>query len=109
MLPPKIPSVQARAWREEGVGGRNPATPERNQKEAAPAALLVESRTQQKSFLFLLGEKIGRAQNQKCRENFFVGRAGFRHGGGAGFLSSVQSRFVQSSEFPTNKTNSSPK
>jgi hypothetical protein len=28
----------------------------------SPAALLVQNRTQQKSFLFLLEEKIGRAQ-----------------------------------------------
>jgi len=62
--------------------------------EAKPAALLVQSRAQQKSFLFLLParrsprpfptgtvgrvgaggeEKIRRAQYQKCRENFFVG------------------------------------
>ena len=41
--PPKFPSVQAMAWPEEGVGGRNPATPEQNQKEAAPAALLVRA------------------------------------------------------------------
>jgi len=38
--------------------------------EAKPAALLVESRSQQKSFLFLLEEKIRRAQNQKCEQNF---------------------------------------
>jgi len=29
--------------------------------------------SQQKSFLFLLKEKIRRAQNQKSRENFFAG------------------------------------
>jgi hypothetical protein len=57
----------------EGGFGGNSAMPERIQKEAAPAALLVQSRTQQKSFLFLLEEKIRRAQNQKCRENFFAG------------------------------------
>ncbi|MFY9457432.1 MAG: hypothetical protein WAP23_00665 [Candidatus Spechtbacterales bacterium] len=65
--------------------GGNSATPERK-TEAAPATLLVESRATQKSFLFLLEEKIRRAQNQKSRENFFVGRAGFRHGGGAASL-----------------------
>jgi len=66
----------------EGGCGGNSAAPERIQKEASPAALLVQSKTQQKSFLFLLEEKIGRAQIRKCKENFFVGRAGFRHGGG---------------------------
>ncbi len=44
----------------------------------SPAALLVQSRTQQKSFLFLLEEKIGRAQIKKCEENFFAGWRGFR-------------------------------
>jgi hypothetical protein len=43
MPPPKIPSVQARAWREEEVGGRNPVTPERKKKVASPAALLVRA------------------------------------------------------------------
>ena len=40
--------------------------------EAKPAALLVQSRTQQKSFLFLLEEKIRRAQNEKSKEYFSV-------------------------------------
>jgi hypothetical protein len=42
-----------------------------------------QSRATQKSFLFLLEEKIGRAQIRKSKENFFVERAGLRHGGGA--------------------------
>ena len=54
--------------------------------EAKPAALLVESRTQQKSFLFLLEEKIGRAQIKKCEENFFVGWRVVASGGGAASL-----------------------
>ena len=54
----------------EGGFGGNSASPE---PKRSPAALLVESRTQQKSFLFLLEEKIGRAQNKKCGENFFAG------------------------------------
>jgi len=37
----------------------------------SPAAPLVQSRTPQKSFLFLL-EKIGRAQIRKCEQNFSV-------------------------------------
>ena len=48
----------------------------------------------QKSFLFLLKEKIGRAQNRKCEENFFAvfcsqraGRRGFASGSdGSAFL-----------------------
>ncbi|MBI2589748.1 hypothetical protein HYW32_01865 [Candidatus Berkelbacteria bacterium] len=49
--------------------------------EAKPAALLGESRSQQKSFLFLLEEKIGCARNQKRRENFFAGRRVLASGG----------------------------
>jgi len=63
-----------------------------------------QSRATQKSFLFLLEEKIGRAQIQKCKENFFVGRAGFRHGGGTaslGVLLKVGSSKVQN--FPPDK------
>lgn len=48
-----------------------------------PAALLAKSRAQQKSFLFLLEEKIGRAQNKKCRENFFAGQRALASDGGA--------------------------
>ncbi|MDD3729374.1 MAG: hypothetical protein PHH50_03635 [Candidatus Pacebacteria bacterium] len=57
--------------------------------EASPAALLVQSRTQQKSFLFLLEEKIGRAQIKKCRENFFAGRRASASGGGAASIVGV--------------------
>ena len=61
----------------EGGCGGNSASPEPKSRScginSAPAALLVQSRTQQKSLLFLLEEKIGRAQNKKCRENFFAG------------------------------------
>ena len=55
--------------------------PERK-TEVVPTALLIRAEQHKKSFLFLLEEKIGRAQIRKCKENFFVGRAGFRHGGG---------------------------
>ena len=54
--------------------------------EAKPAALLVQSRTQQKSFLFLLEENIRRAQNQKCGENFFAGWRVIASGGGLASL-----------------------
>ena len=50
--------------------------------ERGPAALLALSRTQQKSFLFLLEEKIGRAQIKKCEENFFAGWRALASGGG---------------------------
>ena len=54
--------------------------------EASPAALLVESRAQQKSFLFLLEEKIRRAQNKKSEENFFAGWRVVASGGGLASL-----------------------
>jgi len=55
----------------------------RNQNGASPAALLVESRTPQKSFLFLLGEKIRRAHIRKGEENFFAGWRALASGGEA--------------------------
>jgi len=57
--------------------------------EAAPAACSVRSRTQQKSFLFLLEEKNRRAQIKKCRENFFAGWQALVSGGGAASLVGV--------------------
>ena len=62
----------------EGGFGGNSATPERIQKADSPAVLLVESRTPQNSFLFLLEDKNRRAQIKKCEENFFAGWRGFR-------------------------------
>ena len=64
----------------EGECGGNSASPE---PKRSPAALLVQSRTQQKSFLFLLEEKIGRAQIKKCEENFFARWRALASGGGA--------------------------
>ncbi|MBI3335090.1 MAG: hypothetical protein HY001_01155 [Candidatus Portnoybacteria bacterium] len=76
--------------------------------EAKPAALLVESRTQQKSFLFLLGEKIGRAQNQKCRENFFAGWRAVASGGGLAslvwFRSGISDKISSSQTVKTHHT-----
>ena len=53
-------------------------------KSAKPRRLLVQSRTPQKSFVFLLEEKIGRAQNQKCEQNFSLVWRALASGGGAG-------------------------
>ena len=64
----------------EGGCGGNSASPE---PKRSPAALLVQSRVPQKSFLFLLEEKIGRAQIKKCEENFFAGWRASASGGGA--------------------------
>jgi len=60
--------VQSEGEAEGGCGG-NSASPE---PKRSPAALLVQSRSQQKNFLFLLEEKIGRAQNEKSKEYFSV-------------------------------------
>jgi len=51
--------------------------------EAAPAALLVQSRTPQKSFVFLLEERVGRAQNQNRKQNFSVVVRAIARGGEA--------------------------
>src|SRR3989338_9600996 len=77
-----------------GVGGGIP--PARAKDRGRPRRPARQSRATQKSFLFLLParrslgaggeEKIGRAQIGKSKENFFVGRAGFRHGGGTASL-----------------------
>jgi len=48
----------------------------------SPAALLVQSRGQQKSFLFLLEEKIAREKIKKCEENFFAGQRAKRAAAG---------------------------
>ena len=86
----------------EGGFGGNSAMPERIQKEASPAACSVRSRSQQKSFLFLLEEKIRRAQIKKSRENFFAGWRALASGGGAasfvGGLPKMRSDFVQGVE-----------
>ena len=66
----------------EGGCGGNSAAPER----WSPAACSVRSRSQQKSFLFLLEGKIRCAQNQKSRENFFAGWRALASGGGANQL-----------------------
>jgi len=64
----------------EGGCGGNSASPE---PKRSPAALLVQSRVPQKSFLFLLEEKIGQAQNKKLQRKLFCGTASEASGGGA--------------------------
>ena len=83
----------------EGGFGGNSAFSFRNQIADSPAVLFVKSKTQQKSFLFLLEEKNLRAQIKKCEENFFAGWRGFRATAGlaslAGVLLKKCSNFVQ--------------
>jgi hypothetical protein len=55
----------------------------------SPTVLLGQSRTQQKSFLFLLEEKNRRAQIKNCEENFFAGWRGFRATAGLASLLGV--------------------
>ena len=94
-------SVRPRKNTAEGGCGGNSAV-FLQKIEASPAACIVRGRTQQKSFLFLLEEKIRRAQNQKCRENFFAGWRALASGGGAasfvGGLPEMGSDFVQGVE-----------
>jgi hypothetical protein len=68
-----------------GFGG-NSASPE---PKRSPAVLLIQSRTPQNSFLFLLEEKNRRAQIKKCEENFFAGWRGFRATAGLASLLGV--------------------
>src|SRR3989338_8673753 len=78
-------SVRPRKNTAEGGGGGDSAV-FLQKIEAKPAALLVQSRTQQKSFLFLLEEKIGRTQIRKSEENFFAGWRVPASGGGLASL-----------------------
>ena len=77
----------------EGIFARLP--------KRSPAALLVQSRTPKKSFVFLLEEKIGRAQNQKYEQNFSLVWRASASGGGVERVSSAQNGFVQSLELST--------
>ena len=70
----------------EGGGWGEEFRHARAKNRGRPRRPARQNRALQKSFLFLLEEKIGCAQIRKCKENFFVGRAGFRHGGGAASL-----------------------
>jgi len=63
----------------EGGCGGNSASPE---PKRSPAALLVKSRTPKKSFVFLLEEKIGGAQNNKYEQNFSLVVRALASGGG---------------------------
>jgi len=71
--------VQSKGEAEGGCGG-NSASPE---PKRSPAALLIQSRVQQKSFLFLLEEKIGCAQIKNCEQNFSLSERALASGGGA--------------------------
>ena len=76
----------------EGGCGGNSAIP-LQKIEAKPAALLVQSRTPKKSFVFLLEEKMARAQIRKCEQNFSLMWRALASGGGTERVSSAQNRF----------------
>jgi hypothetical protein len=76
------PAKSAIQWAGKKDGGWGEGIFARPLPKRSPAALLVQSRGQQKSFLFLLEEKIGRGQ-KKSRENFFAGWRASASGGGA--------------------------
>ena len=76
------PAKSAIQWAGKKEGGWGEGIFARPLPKRSPAALLVQSRGQQKSFLFLLEEKIGRGQ-KKSRENFFAGWRASASGGGA--------------------------
>ena len=78
MIAAKIFRRRSEGAAEGGCGG-NSAAPER----LSPAALLVQSRTPKKSFVFLLEEKMGRAQIKKCEQNFSLVERALASGGGA--------------------------
>ena len=80
----KNPVRPSKGMAEGGCGGNSAVFLQKI--EASPAALLVQSRTQQKSFLFLLEEKIRRAQIRKSEENFFAGLRVVASGGGLASL-----------------------
>ena len=82
----------------EGIFARLP--------KRSPAALLVQSRAQQKSFLFLLEEKEIARQIKKCEENFFAEQRAKR--AAAGRSVKVRSPDFRQKKFgfrPTSTTN----
>ena len=88
MPPPKFPSVQARAWRKGGWGEefRHARAKSERGRTRRPAR---QSRAPQKSFVFLLEEKIGRAQIRNSKQNFSVVWRELASGGGAASLVGV--------------------
>jgi len=90
----------------EGGCGGNSAAPEPKSRRgginSAPAALLVQSRVPQKSFLFLLEEKEIARQIKKCEENFFAEQRAKRAAAERS-VSFAQRNFEQSLEYPTNR------
>jgi hypothetical protein len=85
LLFPKAAASANRAIQQAGKkeGGWGEGIFARLLRKRSPTAMLVQSRVPQKSFLFLLEEKIGRAQNKKLRRKLFCGTASEASSGGA--------------------------
>ena len=77
--------VQSEGEAEGGCGGNSASPPPEADRRSSrsPAALLGESRPPKKSFVFLLKEKIGRAQIKNCEQNFSLSERALASGGGA--------------------------
>jgi len=81
----KFPLLPLGRGGRRGLGGGIPPRPsERQRPHPPPCSFRAEHH--KKVFFSFLEEKIRRAQIGKSKENFFVGRAGLRHGGGAASL-----------------------
>ena len=102
-IPPKKRAVRARAWRKEGVGGRNSATPK--PKSHCFRRLGIKT-SKQNNFQFLL-RKIWQAGVKKLKENCFAllgrceSRAETRSEANQAFF--VQKRFELRSVIATEK------
>jgi len=93
-------AAQSEGEAEGGCGG-NSASPE---PKRSPATLLVQSRPTKKSFVFLLKEKIGRAQIENRKQNFSLSERVKRAAAGWSVSRSVQKRFALRSVIATKNT-----
>ena len=75
--------VQSEGEAEGGCGGNSASPPPEADRRSSRslAALLPKSRPPKKSFVFLLKEKIGRAQNKNCKQNFSLSERAQASGG----------------------------
>jgi hypothetical protein len=75
--------VQSEGEAEGGCGGNSASPPPEADRRSSRslAALLPKSRPPKKSFVFLLKEKIGRAQNKNCEQNFSLSERAQASGG----------------------------
>ncbi|MBI5077946.1 MAG: hypothetical protein HZB11_01080 [Candidatus Yonathbacteria bacterium] len=88
------------------MGGGIPPRPSERQRPSPPPCSSEQSNT--KKFSFPFSEKIGRAQNQKSRENFFAGWQVVASGGGLAslvwFRSGISDKMSSSQIVKTHQT-----